>query len=81
MKSRDFCFWLQGFFEITGTNTITESQSKMIRNHLNLVFKHEIDPSMPDPTGELQAIHDGKVSLFGKIAANQSGGEEFFMRC
>lgn len=64
MTSRDFCYWLQGFYEIAGTDTISESQSKMIRRHLNLVFKHEIDPSMPDPTGELQAIHDGKILPF-----------------
>jgi hypothetical protein len=60
MKSRDFVYWLQGFFEISDIKTLTEHQVKIIRNHLNLVFKHEIDPSMPDPTGELQAIHDGQ---------------------
>jgi hypothetical protein len=42
MTSRDFCYWLQGFYEITGTDIISEPQSKMIRRHLNLVFKHEI---------------------------------------
>lgn len=75
MTSRDFCFWLQGFFEIaeegrtpepTGPNStftpavsLNDKQVRMVRNHLALVFKHEIDPSMPDPTGEMQAIHDG----------------------
>jgi len=61
MTSRDFCYWLQGFYEILGGDPIiSANQSNIIRRHLNLVFKHEIDPSMPDPTGELQAIHDGK---------------------
>lgn len=47
MKSRDFCYWLQGFFELTGSAAITEPQADMIRVHLALVFKHEIDdPSM-----------------------------------
>jgi len=59
MTSRDFCYWLQGFFEIQGEPYINDKQAAIIRNHLTLVFKHEIDPSMPDPTGELQAIHDG----------------------
>ena len=63
MTSRDFCYWLQGYFEITEElkdgRGIGAGQTDMIRRHLALVFKHEIDPSMPDPTGELQAIHDG----------------------
>lgn len=59
MTSRDFCFWLQGSFEILNPKTLDEKQVDMIKRHLNLVFKHEIDPSMPDPTGELQATHDG----------------------
>lgn len=77
MTSRDFCFWLQGFFEIaeegreaqpvaanvthTPAVTLTDAQVRVIRRHLTLVFKHEIDPSMPDPTGEMQAIHDGSA--------------------
>ncbi len=64
MTSRDFCYWLQGFFELSiedGEVSISREQAKIISNHLNLVFKHEIDPSIPDPAGELQAIHDGKT--------------------
>ncbi len=48
MTSRDFCFWLQGFFEIAGNKGITEEQTDILKKHLNLVFKHEIDPSMGD---------------------------------
>lgn len=60
MTSRDFVFWFNGFLEISGPDVeIDKAKLQIIRNHLNLVFKHEIDPSMPDPTGELQAIHDG----------------------
>jgi hypothetical protein len=58
MTSRDFVYWLQGFAEIHG-NPPTDKQWEVIRNHLNLVFKHEIDPSMPDQTGEKQEAHDG----------------------
>jgi len=59
MKPREFVYWLQGYFEITGGSeaTLTAGQVKIIKNHLALVFKHSIDT--PDPTGELQAIHDG----------------------
>ncbi len=59
MRSRDFAYWLQGFFEISGTNTISTDQVDMIKKHLNLVFKHEIDPSMGDENHqkELNKIH------------------------
>jgi hypothetical protein len=65
MTSRDFAYWLQGFFEITGTNKIDEGQAEMIKNHLNLVFKHEIDPSLNEgktkvEVQDLQDVHDGK---------------------
>jgi len=48
MTSRDFAFWLQGFFEVANPSTIGAKETDMIKNHLNLVFKHEIDPSMGD---------------------------------
>jgi len=45
MTSRDFCFWLQGYFELNGKEQISKEKANVISNHLNLVFKHEIDPS------------------------------------
>lgn len=45
MTSRDFCFWLQGFFEVSGEPKLNEAQVEIVRKHLDLVFKHEIDPS------------------------------------
>lgn len=61
MTARDFTFWLQGFFELggqEGVDGLTARQIQTIRNHLDLVFVHEIDGS--DPSGKLQAAHDGK---------------------
>ena len=59
MTSRDFCYWLQGFFEVSGATEVTPDQAKVIRNHLNMVFKHEIDPSFGDKKhqSELSGIH------------------------
>ena len=65
MTSRDFCYWLQGNFEISETKTLGERETEMVKRHLALVFKHEIDPSMPDPSGVLQNIHDGKPQIGG----------------
>jgi hypothetical protein len=61
MTSRDFCYWLQGFFELTGTNkALTKEQCKTIRAHLAMVFAHEIDPSngTPEHRATLQDLHD-----------------------
>lgn len=61
MKATEFCYWLQGFFEISDeTKFLDEKKVQIIRNHLNLVFKHEIDPSYGDKKvqKELQEIHD-----------------------
>lgn len=53
MTSRDFCFWLQGYLEITGAGgvggTMSDQQVACIQRHLGLVFTHEIDPSMKTP--------------------------------
>lgn len=60
MHARDFCFWLQGYFELAaGRDELTAEQANTIRNHLALVFKHEIDPSMGDQKHQdkLNEIH------------------------
>lgn len=66
MTSRDFCYWLQGYFEIqVGRNTLDVAQTKCIQKHLALVFKHEIDPSYGDDKHqqELNKIHSHEEIL------------------
>ena len=48
MTSRDFAYWLQGFFEVSNAETMTKEQTEVVKKHLNLVFFHEIDPSYTD---------------------------------
>lgn len=69
MTSREFCYWLQGYFEIEGNQprppewqpSLNGSQISMIQKHLALVFKHEIDPSYGDQKhqDDLNKIHYG----------------------
>ncbi len=69
MTSRDFCYWLQGYFEIHHAGLekvqvnigLTHERVQVIRNHLAMVFKHEIDPSMGDKQHQqdLQHLHQG----------------------
>ena len=75
MTPTEFCYWLQGYFELADSEEevpaereLTSHQVKSIQNHLALVFEHSIDPSytedLPRTQAEikkalLQHIHDG----------------------
>lgn len=72
MTSREFCYWLQGFFELQGASSqgaqgvvepLTTAQTQCIQNHLNMVFKHEIDPSAGSAAhqAELSALHEEQI--------------------
>lgn len=78
MTSRDFCYWLQGFFELQDiaeplVGAIVSSnhaplgprQVDCIRRHLALVFKHEIDPGAGNQKKqeELNEIHNGGATF------------------
>jgi hypothetical protein len=60
MTSRDFVFWLQGMFELGKFESLNKEQTRIIRKHLNLVFIHDIDPSMGDEEiqAKLNEAHD-----------------------
>ena len=72
MTSREFCYWLQGHFEINeadhekdqlgslGDFSMSDAKVRIIKKHLSLVFKHEIDPSYGDEAhqAELNSLHD-----------------------
>jgi hypothetical protein len=81
MKSRDFVYWLQGYAELTeNASPPSAEQWQKIKNHLNMVFKHEIDPSngTPEHNKELSELHrggpPGSVSL-GKLLEQKLGLE------
>jgi len=65
VKSRDFCYWLQGLFELGDAKQLDEKQTAAVRAHLAMVFKHEIDPSAgtPEHQAELSSLHEGKPPL------------------
>lgn len=49
MTPENFCYWLQGFAEITSTPQPSEAQWQAIKDHLQLVFTKET-PKMYTPT-------------------------------
>ena len=38
MEATDFCYWLQGFFELSEDKKLTPKQVEIIKDHLQLVF-------------------------------------------
>lgn len=65
MTPRDFCYWLQGYFEIHGeSGPLTSDQTEMIQRHLSLVFQHSIDPAAggPEVQAQLNAIHNSPLA-------------------
>lgn len=59
MTSREFCYWLQGYFELVGNaDPMTKEQMALLRKHLDMVFIHEIDPSYPNSEA-LDKAHAG----------------------
>jgi len=81
MTSRDFAFWLQGYFEVANPIKIGEEETQLIKKHLNLVFKHEIDPSMGDDKHQqvLNEIHS--PSTGSKINLPSFNSDNEILRC
>jgi hypothetical protein len=44
MNAQDFCYWLNGFTELTQGQTPSPAQWKSIREHLDLVFSKVTPP-------------------------------------
>lgn len=49
MSPQDFCYWLQGYFELNGSTALTPEQVQIIQEHLKLVF-YKKTPNIPDTT-------------------------------
>lgn len=60
MTSRDFCYWLQGYLEVSKDKSLDAETTEMVKRHLSLVFRHEIDPSFGKSLPDLLALHAKK---------------------
>lgn len=65
MTSRDFCYWLQGLFELGRPASLDAAQTDLVKRHLSMVFIHEIDPSAggPEVQAKLNAAHESPKPL------------------
>lgn len=69
MRSRDFCFWLQGAFEICEPEQLDERQIEQIKTHLDIVAVSQKDVKDTSPAAgfcrSLRIILDGQTTLEG----------------
>jgi hypothetical protein len=69
LKPDQFCFWLQGLFELCpDLKCLSEAQVKMIRDHLNYVFEGKALPGSislsisPTSGSSTTYIYSGEVT-------------------
>jgi len=60
MTAENFCYFLQGYLELSDTKTISKEQLAKIKGHLKLAFRDDIDPSMGNQAHQevLNHIHN-----------------------
>lgn len=69
MKSRDFCYWLQGYFELSSEREAMELDARqvdLVKRHLDMVFVHEGKNANPF-CHWLQGVFQG----YGSLGLNQ----------
>lgn len=81
MKATEFCYWLQGYFELQREpRAMDAKQVECVQKHLSMVFIHEIDPSYPQAQQPaLSTAHSGHPSLKDDIAHGPPTG--VLLRC
>lgn len=62
MNESTFVYWLQGFVEIANTDTISEKQWQIIKDHLKLVF----DKKTPDRS-RVEILSEEARKTFDKL--------------
>jgi len=60
MTSTNFCYFLQGYLELSDPKTISKEELTRIKGHLRLAFRDDIDPSMGNKLyqDKLNKIHN-----------------------
>lgn len=56
MTPQEFCYWLQGFLEVSGAKEIKAEQLKSIKDHLALVFVKVTDKPESERAKELRGL-------------------------
>lgn len=69
MNPRDFCYWLQGYFEVGKSSDLSKEQVEVIRKHLRLVFDNVIEY---DKHSTVSINYDTELELLNAELKNNS---------
>lgn len=70
MNADNFCFWLQGFFEMNPeVQELNKDQTKMLREHLQLVF-NKVTSEYGQNSIDQQYCNYGKLNIVGTESVN-----------
>ncbi len=66
LTPEQFVYWLQGFIETSNPKSINKEQTKIIKDHLNLVFNKVTPINYIQPTifGPTPTIPDPNYQIF-----------------
>jgi hypothetical protein len=73
MTPENFCYWLQGYFELYGPKTLDEKETRIVWDHLNLVF-NKVTPDRSGPLNYGDGFR-GFVTNLDKINTKSSNFE------
>ncbi len=84
MNSEQFAYWLQGFLEVANPKTLNETETAMIKEHLQLVFKKVTGPTSivqtfpwnPQGGGTTTHLNQDKPAIV--ICASQESKKQVF---
>lgn len=71
MQTSEFCYWLQGFFELSDKKALSVDQVEIIQAHLALVFIHDLDHKQLKD--KLQATHDSAKPKLQFVGIDDKG--------
>lgn len=55
MSPESFVYWLNGYFELSGSNSLTDAQVKVVKEHLALALT-KVTPAVVEPPNQLQPL-------------------------
>ena len=84
MNETEFCYWLNGYFEISGATELDPEQVKMVKEHLALVFeKVTEEKTSPKKMAKTLTSWDKDLDLTGggpKVCSPSPGDQKYCLQ-
>lgn len=64
MDPLQFCYWLKGVFELSKIECFDEQQTKLIKEHLDLVFTKQTSPDISNIKIDFDCLKENQPLAF-----------------